>query len=94
MVPPSPDVLTALLSEVRGLRAAVEKMATAGPRVQLALGRLQLQEARIANQVRRLDQVRASLQTARREVEPIEGVLTQATETIRKFPNSQGQAGC
>lgn len=33
-----PDVLVGLLVEVRGLRAAMEQMASAGPRVQLALG--------------------------------------------------------
>jgi hypothetical protein len=37
-----PDVLSALLVEVRGLRAAMEQLGAAGPRVQLALGRLQL----------------------------------------------------
>ena len=42
-----PDVLNALLAEVRGLRAAMEQMSSAGPRVQLALGRLQLQEQRV-----------------------------------------------
>ena len=36
---PPPDVLSALLIEVRGLREAMEQMASAGPRVQLALGR-------------------------------------------------------
>ena len=51
----TPDVLPALLTEVRGLRAAMEKMAAAGPRVQLALGRVQLQEQRISNAIRRLD---------------------------------------
>lgn len=40
-----PDVLNALLVEVRGLRAAMEELASAGPRVQLSMGRLQLQEA-------------------------------------------------
>jgi hypothetical protein len=39
----APDVLGALLTEVRGLRQAMEQMASAGPRAQLALGRLQLQ---------------------------------------------------
>jgi hypothetical protein len=64
-----PDVLSALLTEVRGLRAAMEQMAAAGPRVQLLLGRVQLQEQRIANQVRRLDATRASLAPAQREVD-------------------------
>ena len=58
--PASADVLPALLTEVRGLRAAMEKVASAGPRVQLALGRVQLQEQRINNLIRRLDEVRAS----------------------------------
>jgi hypothetical protein len=64
-----PDVMSALLTEVRGLRAAMEQMAAAGPRVQLLLGRVQLQEQRIANQVRRLDTVRAALVPAQRELD-------------------------
>ena len=40
--PPGPDVLPALLDEVRGLRAAMEQMASAGPRIQLFTSRLQL----------------------------------------------------
>jgi chromosome segregation ATPase len=61
------DVLAALLAEVRGLRAAMEQMAAAGPRVQLALGRLQLQEQRINTLVRRLETVRTNLSAAQRE---------------------------
>lgn len=52
---PNADVLTQLLTEVRGLRAAMEHMASSGPRVQLALGRLQLQEQRIDSTLRRLE---------------------------------------
>jgi chromosome segregation ATPase len=62
------DVLTALLGEVRGLRAAMEQLASAGPRVQLFASRLQLQEGRMNNMVRRLDTVRDSLAAAQREV--------------------------
>ena len=64
-----PDVLPALLAEVKGLRAAMEQMAGAGPRVQLFVGRLQLQEGRIAGMVRRLDTVRDTLASSRRELE-------------------------
>ena len=60
-VTPEGDVLPALLVEVRGLRAAMEQMAAAGPRVQLALGSVQLQEQRINNLIRRLDEVRLTL---------------------------------
>ena len=41
----SGDIMPALLQEVRGLRVAMEQMTSAGARVQLALGRLQLQES-------------------------------------------------
>ena len=43
---PQEDVLPALLTEVRGLRAAMEQMASEAPRVQLALGRVQIQQQR------------------------------------------------
>ena len=59
------DVLPALLTEVRGLRAAMEQMASANAQAQLLVGRLQLQEGRIASMIRRLDTVRDSLATAR-----------------------------
>lgn len=55
-----PDVLSALLVEVRGLRQAMEQIGTSGARVQLSLGRLQLQEQRVNNTIRRLEAVRDS----------------------------------
>ena len=73
------EVLPALLVEVKGLRAAMEQMASAGPRVLLFASRLQLQEARINNMIRRLDTVRdrigelqqkvSQLQTEQKEYE-------------------------
>jgi chromosome segregation ATPase len=63
------EVLPALLAEVKGLRAAMEQMASAGPRVQLFVGRLQLQEARITSMARRLDTVRDSLAGAQAHYE-------------------------
>ena len=71
--PRTDDVLPALLVEVKGLRAAMEQMAGAGPRVQLFVGRLQLQEGRITGMIRRLDTVRDQLVTARRELEGLKG---------------------
>lgn len=64
---PGPDVLPALLEEVRGLRAAMEQMASAGPRIQLFTSRLQLQETRINNMLRRLDTVRDNLVNAQKD---------------------------
>jgi hypothetical protein len=71
--PKGDDVLPSLLVEVKGLRAAMEQMAAAGPRVQLVVSRLQLQEGRIAGMVRRLDTVRDSLSTARRDLDRFKG---------------------
>lgn len=68
-----PDVLPALLEEVKGLRAAMEQMASAGPRIQLFTARLQLQETRINNMIRRLDAVRDSLAEAQKEVIRLQG---------------------
>jgi chromosome segregation ATPase len=56
--PKNEDVLSALLAEVKGLRAAMEQMASAGPRVQLFVSRLQLQEGRMSAMIRRLDSIR------------------------------------
>jgi len=76
------DVLPALLIEVRGLRAAMEQMASSGPQVQLALGRLQLQEQRVNNLLRRIESVQNEVASAtqeadklREEVSRMEGAL-------------------
>lgn len=73
--PGAPDIMPALLEEVRGLRAALEQMSSAGARVQLALGRLQLQEARMNTSIKRLDDVRTRLTEA----------LKQQAELQRRF---------
>jgi chromosome segregation ATPase len=65
--PQEPDVLSALLTEVRGLRQAMEQMAASGPRVQLALGRLQLQEQRVNTMIRRLETVRDAVAKAEKD---------------------------
>jgi hypothetical protein len=81
----STNVLTAFLVEVRGLRAALEGIATAGPRVQLVLGRLQLQEQRILSQVRRHDAAAENLAAARRRLEP----LTQRVRILSDGVNAR-----
>lgn len=80
--PSSDDVLPALLMEVRGLRAAMEQMASAGPRVQLALGRLQLQEQRINTMLRRVESVRDALSGAEREAATIQERARNAERAI------------
>ncbi len=75
------DVLGALLVEVRGLRAALEQMAAAGPRIQLATARLQLQEQRVNSLVRRLDDVRGTMRSRQDEV-------AQLTRRYRQFESA------
>ena len=67
--PQEPEILGALLTEVRGLRQAMEQMASAGPRVQLALGRLQLQEQRVNTMIRRLETLRDAVAKAEKDVQ-------------------------
>src|SRR3954464_2680114 len=77
------DVLPALLVEVRGLRAAMEQMASAGPRVQLALGRVQLQEQRINNLIRRLDEMRLTLGGAQTNYDHLRQANRALEETLK-----------
>src|SRR6478672_2344919 len=77
------DVLPALLVEVRGLRAAMEQMASAGPRVQLALGRVQLQEQRVNNLLRRLEESRTHLAEAQRNYDRLQQEQQNIAAAIR-----------
>ena len=80
---PTQDTLAALLVEVRGLRGAIEQMASVGPSIQLAMGRLQLQEQRINTLVRRADGIRDALVAAHKragEIQDRAGNLQRALE--------------
>jgi hypothetical protein len=78
-----PGILPSLLVEVRGLRAAIEQMASAGPRVQLALGRLQLQEQRLNTLVMKLDGIREKLAMRQRQATQNQTQLEQVENAIR-----------
>src|SRR5262245_10589282 len=67
------DILPALLTEVKGLRAAMEQMASGSTQAQLLVGRLQLQEGRVTSMIRRLDTVRDSLAEARKGYDQLAG---------------------
>jgi chromosome segregation ATPase len=81
---PPEDVLPALLVEVRGLRAAMEQMASAGPRVQLALGRVQLQEQRVNTLLRRIEDGRTHVADAQRAYEQTQQELRGIEGAIRE----------
>jgi chromosome segregation ATPase len=79
-----PDVLGALLVEVRGLRSAMEEMASAGPRIQLAMGRLQLQEQRVNTLIRRLDDTRQTLASLQEEIAQKQERLPRLEEALKR----------
>lgn len=81
---PDPDVLSALLVEVRGLRAAMEQMSSATARVQLAMGRLQLNEQRITTYMRRLDDIRDRRLPAERDVQKWQEEVSEQAEALRR----------
>ena len=72
------DVLRELLAEVRGLRAAMERAATAGARIQLLVARVQMQEERIAESSRRAV-------TVRQELSQLEQSLAQTSAMVRSI---------
>jgi chromosome segregation ATPase len=80
---PRQDVLASLLIEVRALRGAIEQMASSSARVQLAMGRLQIQEQRVNTLSRQLTDVRASLSAAERQRAEDEARLADLEDVVR-----------
>ena len=80
-----PDIMPALLEEVRGLRAALEHMSSSGARVQLALGRLQLQEARLNAAGKRLDDTRTRLTDALRQQADLRDATSRLETALREI---------
>jgi chromosome segregation ATPase len=87
----APDTLSSLLLEVRGLRAAIEQLVSAGPRVQLAIGRLQLQEQRISEVTRRLDDVKTALAKVQKESDSEEDEVKMLEESIPRATDPKRQ---
>jgi peptidoglycan hydrolase CwlO-like protein len=79
------DVLAALLSEVRALRVAMEQMASAGPRIQIAFGRLQLQEQRVQTLIRRHTDVQERVQSAQRQADDITQQIEIVQESLQQI---------
>jgi chromosome segregation ATPase len=79
--PAAPDVLKELLVEVRGLRAAMERAATVGARIQLLVARVQMQEQRITELSRRAV-------TVREELSRIETGIAQFSAMTKQFERS------
>ena len=82
--PAPPDILKELLVEVRGLRAAMERAATVGARIQLLVARVQMQEQRIAELSRRAAAVRD-------ELSQIDTMVAQFAGMIKQFEGSDAR---
>ena len=76
--PAAPDVLKELLVEVRGLRAAMERAATVGARIQLLVARVQMQEQRITELSKRAV-------TVREELSRIDRDMAQTSVMMKQF---------
>ena len=81
------DVMGTLLVEVRALRGAIEQMTSASARVQLAVGRLQIQEQRFNTLSRQLFELRQTLSRTEREqsqqeaqLADLEAILPQTSD--------------
>ncbi len=72
---PAADDMKALVAEVRALRVAVERTASTNGRAQLLLGRLQLQENRLATLGRQVLELRTRVQDAQAAQAASEGRL-------------------
>ena len=83
--PPASDTLSSLLTEVRALRITMEQMVAAGPRVQLAMGRLQLQDQRVNELARRLDDVKNKLAGLQQQSDSEEEQNKMLEETLPRI---------
>ena len=83
------DPIRELLAEVRGLRAAMERAATVGARVQLLVARIQLQEQRIAELSRRATELRSEQRNAELELGRIAAMHKQFEAAADIMPESE-----
>lgn len=90
---PADGSMRELVAEVRALRLAVERTAAVTARTQALLGRVQLQESRLADLGRRLDEarqrVRASASQETALVTELEGLTTRLQDTAL-VPDERG----
>jgi len=80
----APDLLAELLKEMRGLRVAMERAATVGARIQLLVGRVQIQEQRMAELARRS----AAL---REEMSRLDFVLSEGSLNVKNLEGADAR---
>ena len=84
--PSSPDpLLQALLSEVHQLRVAIERSNTIGPRIQLTVERIKIQQSAV-------NRIADQLELVRRDLESRQGAVSRTAEDIRSGETMLTQA--
>jgi len=88
---PEPQTLQTLLAEVRQLRLAIERSNQIGPRIQIAVERLKLQQEQVARIAGQLDDLRRGLDKSRSEqgkaqqrIQALDSQATQATDAVQR----------
>jgi DNA repair exonuclease SbcCD ATPase subunit len=88
---PDPQTLQTLLAEVRQLRLAIERSNQIGPRIQIAVERLKLQQEQVARVARQLDDLRRDLDKSRSEqgkaqqrIQALDSQATQAADPVQR----------
>jgi chromosome segregation ATPase len=87
--PAQRDVMSELLTEVHGLRLAMERAATVGARIQLLVARVQMQEQRIAEASRRLSAVREEASRLETQITGMQGQSAQFEKMVSSMPREQ-----
>ncbi len=84
--PATPDssVIQALLSEVHQLRLAIERTNSFGPRIQLVVERVKMQQSVVTR-------VSDQLESARRELDHLQSDQTRTAERIKTFETELSQ---
>jgi len=83
------QTLQHLLSEVHQLRIALERSTQIGPRVQIDIERLKLQQELVARVARQLDEVRRDLDHHRSEQPKIQQRLQELENAVPSDPQQQ-----
>ena len=87
-----PPTMTQLLQEVRALRLAIERSTVAGTRAQLLLGRLQMQEARMATLGRQVQEARSKLLDIQRSRENSMSEIKMLTDAVDRATPDERRA--
>ena len=90
--PPANDVNAALIRELHDLRIAIEKLASAGSRIQILSARTSQQEQRISNLMNQLIPMNSKVAEAAAETALKNSVVTQLNEELRTVSDPKERA--